>query len=232
MDEMLDGIISEEILTSEGDNECEQRETTDEEVNYGEEQSNCIGEGEHLYDSEDKLEGMDECACREDTRSSATEDEERGEDDKKVPREEDTHSHQSAEDISGDEALRVLKREIDELKRQLSERDREFERMTRECAEFGELYPDVPLRSLPDSVWDGVKNGVPIAASYALYEKKRAAEARRAAKLNEQNSSYSVGSAGDFSDDSYFSPSEVRRMSPLEVKKNYTKILESMRRWN
>ncbi len=232
MDEMLDGIISEEISLLACEGESQECEMTDTKVNYGEENSNCFEENECLCDPNGNLEGEGESDGKEDMQRDEGKDKELGDENKNVSREEDTRLYSSTEDISGDEAVRVLKRELDDLRRQLGERDRAYERLMRECAEFIQLYPDTPIRSLPDTVWEGVKDGVPIAAGYALYEKKRDAEARRAAEHNEKNGTASAGSCGGGTNDFYFSPDEVRRMSPFEVKQNYTKILESMCRWN
>jgi hypothetical protein len=223
MEEILNGVISEEISEPCAEDAMAERETSETEVYYEEENSNCSQEILDEGTEDDGGESLDG-GEGEDTLIGAQNEE--------VSGEEDTHLYQGDEDISGDEAVRILKRELDDLRRQLNERDRAFERMTRECAEFMGLYPDTSLRSLPDTVWESVKEGVPIAAAYALYEKKRDAEARRAAEHNERVSSAAAPSSGGGTDDFYFSPAEVRRMSQGEVKQNYTKILESMRRWN
>jgi hypothetical protein len=42
----------------------------------------------------------------------------------------------------------------------------------------------------------------------------------------------STGSLGKDTTESFFTPNEVRAMSRSEIRKNYSKILESMKKWN
>ena len=93
------------------------------------------------------------------------------------------------------------------------------------------LFPDVPVEELPDEVWESVRAGAPLAAAYALYEKKKYAEAKRIAAINAKNASRSPGAAGTDTASEYFTPDEVRRMSRAEVHANYSKIKESMKKW-
>ena len=104
--------------------------------------------------------------------------------------------------------------------------------MSAEVGEFSELFPTVPLSSLPDSVWQSVRAGVPLAASYALYEKKTARLIADAERVNAKNSSSSTGPVGREPSSDFFSPDEVRAMSRDEVRKNYAKIMASMKKWN
>ena len=213
--------VSDEVARSEEQDLGAKCEMTEEKENYEEEIQSVSYEGEGDVSDEEgnEAEAEGEASCG-------------GGKDEDIPREEDTRISQSTENISGDEAVRILEREVKELRRVLDERDRALERMTRECAEFSELYPDTPVRSLPDEIWAGVKDGVPIAAAYALYEKRRSFEASRAALCNEKNNAASAGGVGAPPSDNYYSPSEVRRMSQSEVRRNYAKILESMSRWS
>ena len=103
--------------------------------------------------------------------------------------------------------------------------------MEAEHAEFEQLYPNVSLLSLPDAVWEDVRRGVPLSAAYALSE-RRALRAQESATLsNHQNALRSAGSHAS-SESEYFSPAEVRAMSPAEVHRNYKKIMQSMSKWH
>ena len=124
-----------------------------------------------------------------------------------------------------------LERELARLREQLIQRDEQAARMEAEMEEFSALYPQVAIQSLPDSVWADVGRGIPISAAYALAERKRLCEEALAAKSNQSNKERSSGSlAGTESD--YFSPSEVRSMTPSEVRSNYKKIMYSMQKWH
>ena len=96
--------------------------------------------------------------------------------------------------------------------------------------ERGAGFPDVSLQSVPEDVWNRVREGVPLAAAYALYEKKRNSQRAQADARNQQNAAQSSGviCGGDAR---YFSPAEVRAMSRGEIRQNYDRIFESMRHW-
>lgn len=127
--------------------------------------------------------------------------------------------------------LQALERELAELKHMLSRRNEEELRMERECDEFARLYPQTSMDSLPDSVWSDVRRGIPIAAAYALAERRKLCDRRLAERINAQNQMRSAGSL-DGTQSNYFSPAEVREMSPAEVRRNYQKIMQSMPKWH
>ena len=126
----------------------------------------------------------------------------------------------------------ALKNELEELKIKLSEKENALERMSREIGEFSEIVPEKQINSIPDSVWASVKDGIPLAAAYALYERKNSVRAGTADLVNTRNSERSTGSLGRSSTENFYTPSEVKAMSREEVRKNYTKIIESMKKWN
>ncbi len=128
--------------------------------------------------------------------------------------------------------VQTLKNEINELRRQLDERQGYFDRMSREIGEFSSLFPEKALSEIPDSVWNEVRSGIPLAASYALYEKKLDASRERAEKVNQKNKESSTGAIGRTAVEGFFTPDEVRAMSREEIKKHYPKIIESMKKWN
>lgn len=104
-------------------------------------------------------------------------------------------------------------------------------RLGKECAEFQDLYPDVPLSAIPDDAWDAVRSGVPLSAAFALSERKRARLEETARQSNLRNRSRSTGEITQSTPD-YFSYDEVRRMSRAEIRENYNNILRSMQKWH
>ena len=140
--------------------------------------------------------------------------------------------NENAESDNSNDEIAMLHASIEALRKELDERNAAFERMSREIGEFSELYPDKNVNSLPDSVWESVRSGIPLAAAYALYEKKTALRAEAAKNTNEKNSLSSTGAVGKGGSVGAFSPDEVRAMSREEVRKNYSKIIESMKTWN
>ena len=135
------------------------------------------------------------------------------------------------ESVDTDE-IEQLREEVKVLKAQLEGERAMYGRMSRECAEFSELYPEVPLSAIPDDIWDSVKKGVPIAAAYALSERKSFLARARAESVNSENSRLSSGSVDSSSNEEYFSPAEVRAMSASEVRANYSTIIRSMSKWH
>lgn len=142
-------------------------------------------------------------------------------------------SEETTEETEPDASdIAYLKAELDSLKKELSDTRAFYSRLEGECAEFSALYPGVPLGSLPDSIWLSVKNGVPLAAAYALEARKAELSAIRAQRINGENRNMSSGALNADSHNDYFSPSEVRAMSAAEVRANYTKIINSMSKWH
>ena len=113
----------------------------------------------------------------------------------------------------------------------LEELKRAQNRILAEIGDFVALFPEIPIEEIPDTVWESVKQGAPLAASYALYEKRMVAEAKRIAEINAKNAKKSPGAAGKDTAGEYFSPEDVRRMSRAEVHANYSKIKDSMKKW-
>ncbi len=56
-------------------------------------------------------------------------------------------------------------------------------------------------------------------------------EAERTSRINERNARMSSGRIGG-GEAQYFTADEVRAMSQSEVRANYKKIIESMKKWN
>ncbi len=104
-------------------------------------------------------------------------------------------------------------------------------RMARECREFSELYPGLPLSELPDDVWESVRMGIPLAAAFALSERRRERLESCAREINQINRTRSMGAVHAANHD-YFTPEEVRSMTPEEVRHHYRDIRNSMEKWH
>ena len=130
-----------------------------------------------------------------------------------------------------DPRIDQLRREVEELRASLAYHH--LDRAEREVrtGEFSSLYPDVTYEDLPDDVIADVRRGVPVAAAYALSERRRILREARAAEINRQNRSRSAGGLG-IGETDLFSPAEVRAMTQAEVRANYDKILQSMQTWH
>ena len=125
-----------------------------------------------------------------------------------------------------------LSAELTRLRAELEETKALHARMAAELGEFHALFPEVNVSALPESIWEQVKSGIPLAASYALYEKKCNLHREHAAKINLRNAKKSPGAAGKDTPAEYFSPDEVRAMSQRQVHENYARILASMKTWS
>ncbi len=130
------------------------------------------------------------------------------------------------------ESVESLKAELERLRAELEESRMANQKITDDISEFHRLFPSIELGSLPEEVRDGVRSGIPLAASYALYEKRLAIEQERIETINRRNAQRSSGAAGKNTPKEYFSPEEVRAMSQSEVRENYKKIIDSMKKWN
>ena len=138
-------------------------------------------------------------------------------------------------DDEDQDTIALLQNTIVSLKDKISElelaRDSQ-EKMLGQLSDFAELFPSVEIKSIPESVWDSVRSGTSLAAAYALYEKRVAAENMRIEKINSLNSLKSAGAAGKNTASEFFTPDDVRKMSPAEVRANFSKIKKSMTKWN
>ncbi len=131
--------------------------------------------------------------------------------------------------------LSLLKTELEALRMELKSRDEKEKvssRMLQELSEFQEYFPEVDVRSIPSEIWEQVKNGASLSASFALNLKKLEIERKKVSDFNEKNRRMSAGSITDGEGEKYYSPSEVKKMTPAQVKAHYDDIVESMRHWN
>ena len=146
-------------------------------------------------------------------------------------------AEEAQEDVETDEKADIhgviegLRGELSSIREEIRQRDALYERASAECAEFIRLYPGVSLSEIPASVWEMARGGVPLAAAYAYGEvirRQKEAEIADADRRAREASSGSLSGGGE----EFYSPDEVRRMSPEEVRANYKKITESMKKWH
>ena len=142
----------------------------------------------------------------------------------------DEVTEESIEDNEVIEETVDLNAELDTLRRRLEVAERTAREISAGWREFTELYPDADLSSLPDSFNADIERGIPPAAAYALELRRR--EVRRA-KIEAADRRAREMSSGriNSTDDSLYSPDEVRAMPPSEVRKNMEKIRRSMKSW-
>lgn len=136
--------------------------------------------------------------------------------------------------FQNDEIL-ALKNELDGLRAELlkrDERERAESRFLSEIAEFEQYFPEVDLHSIPDEIWESVKKGSSLASSYALLLRRKDIEKKKIGDFNEKNRRMSAGSLLSGEGEKYFSPSEVKKMTPAQVRSNYDHIVASMKHWN
>lgn len=143
-------------------------------------------------------------------------------------------SSECVENESSDE-ISLLRAELDALRTELSKReelDKAHSRMNVELAEFSEYFPETELTSIPDEIWEKVKSGASLAATYALFIRKSEREQKKIGDFNEKNRRMSAGSLMMGESEKYYSPAEVKKMTPAQVKSNYDDIIASMKHWN
>ena len=130
--------------------------------------------------------------------------------------------------------LDELRGELTQLRQALDEshaRLAQMEQIERQYTEFCTLYPNTPISSLSQEVWQGVEAGNSLAASFALTEHRKALSLQKAADSNANNRARSVGAASN-AESVEFSPAEVRAMTSQEVRANLSKIMRSMQKWH
>jgi hypothetical protein len=105
------------------------------------------------------------------------------------------------------------------------------ENLSAELEEFKLLFPDADIEDVPDEVWEAAPDGKGLCAQYALYLKRLSLKKESAEKKNEENGAAAVPEVGGSDKEIYFTPEAVEKMSRAEVEKNWTAILESMKKW-
>jgi len=138
----------------------------------------------------------------------------------------------SPESIDGrneDENQR-MQREIADLRAELARRDAE----AGEAALLEELYPGIRKEDIPTSVFEEAQaRAIPLAAAFAIHDRRCAAARARAESVNEQNRCRSAGRVGQSASSTcHFTLEEIRAMTPAQVKRNYKQIIKSLTKQN
>ena len=131
---------------------------------------------------------------------------------------------------------------------ELIKQQEQQKKQQREYGEFIEYYRTENGRDfnpstdqIPAEVWEANAKGKSLADAYAYHANKQLKakiaeyEAKlKAQEINQANASSSPGSVtGNGANPSqYFSPDQVKSMSPTQVKQHYAAIEESMKKWN
>ena len=126
----------------------------------------------------------------------------------------------------------LLEGEIAALEGELKRRKADTDKAVQEYTEFKSLFPNADPDALTNEVRELMKEGIPLAAAYALYEKRAEKRSADAALKNARNTGASFGSVGKPPESDYFTPDEVRAMTRNEVRANYQKIIQSMKSWS
>ena len=122
--------------------------------------------------------------------------------------------------------------ELRKTRREEKSKTKENERLDEDIKEFRELFPEVNAQSIPDEVWEKVGNGMSLTAAYAIYQRRMDILGKRAEDINESLEKTTPIGLPEGDGDGYLSSGEVENMSPSEIKKNYKKILLSLKKWN
>ncbi len=134
-------------------------------------------------------------------------------------------------DLSPADELNALREELRTLRAEIAQKEAFYAKADREYAEFRALYPDTDPQALPDSVWEEVRCGTPLAAAFALSERRRMLALAVAEESNRQNKARSPGGLQGGAEDA-FSLAEVRAMSPSEIRAHYDKVMRSLQKWH
>ena len=125
------------------------------------------------------------------------------------------------------QALAALRSEAEALRAELAAE----RRISAELREFCSLYPETGTEAIPEAVWEQVRGGIPMAAAYALHERRQICTRQAAEAAQASGRARSAGEAGSGMTEMPYTPEEVRAMSREEVRRNYGAIVASMKHW-
>ncbi len=108
---------------------------------------------------------------------------------------------------------------------------RDSEMMAQEVEKFREAFPDISADSIPDSVWEDVADGIPLAYAYALYEANEKRITARADGVNARNGFVSEMAVQGGETEPCYTKEQVEKMSGRDVRTNYKSILKAMKNW-
>ncbi len=124
---------------------------------------------------------------------------------------------------------RRAKARLEIIDRQL----REDGKRRADLAEFRQLFPDIPVKDVPQEVWDAVNKGRTLTDSYMRYERTESVRRATAEAQNQKNTASAAPAPPKTAPATpkHFTQAEVAKMSQEEVRKNYDRIIQSMPLW-
>lgn len=93
------------------------------------------------------------------------------------------------------------------------------------------IFPDITAEDIPDEVFSATDNGRGLAAQYALFHIKSEKEKEEQKNTNEKNNLSAPPEIKSGSDEVFFTPEMVKKMTQEEIKRNYRNIMKSMEKW-
>lgn len=108
----------------------------------------------------------------------------------------------------------------------------EQEKLDEDIKLFRELFPNVNADAIPNEVWENVGSGMTLTAAYAIFQRKMDILGEHAENINAELANKAPIGLPENDGDSFVSSGEVENMTPAEIKKNYKKILLSLKKWN
>ncbi|MEG2118261.1 MAG: hypothetical protein RRY76_03560 [Clostridia bacterium] len=103
--------------------------------------------------------------------------------------------------------------------------------MQNDIAVFKKNFPSVNPQEIPESVWKEVTDGISLSHAYALHLKSAHESEKKAQDVNIQNESRAIPVENDAESNLPFTKEDVEKMTPINVKSNYKKILNSIKNW-
>ena len=86
----------------------------------------------------------------------------------------DENAQENSANVSEDTQaeLESLREQVKKLTEELQARAAFADKIAAQLGEFGELFPDVAMESVPESVWESVRSGSTLASAYAIYARR------------------------------------------------------------
>ncbi len=106
------------------------------------------------------------------------------------------------------------------------------QKLKKDIAELLELFPKLKADAVPEEVWERVSEGDSLCAAYCLWMVKRAKEQSHIRSVNDKVSQSAPPQVSDKgAQKEYFTRETVKNMSPEQIRKHLSAILNSMDSW-
>ncbi len=120
-------------------------------------------------------------------------------------------------------------KELEILKSEKEQKDK----ISKELDRLWEMFPDVTLEDTPDELWSLVENGETLLGAYCIMLAKSNLEKEKPQQKDLENASKTLPAVKSTSQaKEYFTREQVNKMTRDQVRKNYDKIVSSMKHWN